>query len=187
MEPRMPIRPTAILIIAALAGCAGSSARSDADSAAAPVGAVPRSRVAATAAPAAGRRDANLAKAVVPPVPAGQAPVPPLPSITLDTTETQLGVQALLAAREEVGADLAGKASVAQRHDLIFHTWLVQMRAEQARLATLGDQRAARERRMIAASAAQASRDREFQAVEQRYAVEIEREQRKTVPVLAAQ
>ncbi|MBA3685607.1 MAG: hypothetical protein H0W72_10260 [Planctomycetes bacterium] len=172
------------LAAASFAGCTGSSARRQADDDGQVVGAVPNSRV-PTASSTSARRQADAAALTAPAVPAGQRPAPLLPrDIAIETSETQLGVQALLAAREEVAADLAGKATVAQRHDFIFHTWLPQMRAEQARLAKLRDQRLAREQRMVQAGAAQAGRDCELQAVEDRYAVEIDRERRKTVPIL---
>lgn len=184
----MPRRLVTAFMIALTAtsftGCTGSSARHQAEDEGQVVGAVPTSRVPAASA-SSSRRNAEHAAVAAPAVPAGQRPAPPLPGdITIDTSETQLGVHALLAAREEVAADLAGKATVAQRHDFIFHTWLPQMRTEQARLAKLRDQRIAREQRMVQAAAAQAGRARQLQAVEDRYAVEIDRERRKTVPIL---
>lgn len=171
-----------LIALLACAGCGGGTRSADrpaAQPAAAPVAATVAAEPAPAPAPV--KKKGNKKGE---PVAIAQPPAPELPAdFGLDTTPDQLAAHALITAREQVEAGLAGQASLFQRRDFLVAAWTPALQERQQRQAAI---RAERDRvaRLDADHASRlAQREEELRTVEADYAHRLELERLRTAPI----
>jgi hypothetical protein len=178
----MPRYAVPVLAVLALAGCGGGARTGTAAAAPAPIPqpapTAPVAKAEPAPAPVRKHKKGEAEPAVV------QPDGPALPAdFGSGTTRDQLAAHALIVAREEVAAGLAGTASVLQRRDFLVALWTPQL---QARQQVEGAIRAARERdgqREAGEAGRLAGREAELRAMEADYDHRLEVERRRTAPI----
>jgi hypothetical protein len=180
-----PVLPVAAVIVL-LAGCGGSRAK---DTPAATTGPEPKAEPAPAPATAAAEpaKPTKRKKGEPEPAPApaiDQPAAPELPAIDLAVTPEMLSAHALVVAREQVEAGLAGAADITQRHAFIVATWQPLYQARIAELNEIAAAREARVKRGLASAKLAAEHEGRLDAVDAEYAPKIRAERAKTAPIL---
>ena len=114
-----------------------------------------------------------------------QPAAPELPAIVdLGTTPEMLSAHALIVAREQVLAGLAGAADVPQRHAFILASWQQPYQQRLATLTEVRDGREARTKRGLATAKLVAEHEQRVDAVDREYEPKIRAEKAKTAAIL---
>lgn len=179
---RLVLPAAAVLVL--IAGCGGTREEEAPRTADAAAAGQPVAKAEPTKKPAKAtkRRKGEPAPPAEPAI--AQPEAPDLPAVDLATTPEMLSAHALVVAREQVQAELAGQADIAQRHAFILAAW--QPRYEE-RLAVLREVAARRETRVqrgLADAKRDAEHERRLDAVDAEYEPRIRAEKAKTVPIL---
>lgn len=177
---RLVLPVAAILVL--VAGCGGSREKVDAKAS------KPDEKPAtAEAKPAAPAKPAKRKKGEPEPVAApaiAQPAAPELPALDLGVTPEMLSAHALVVAREQVQAGLAGSADIAQRHGFILAAWQPLYDARIAELKEIEATREARVQRGVASAKRTAEHEARLDAVDAEYEPKIRAERAKTAPIL---